>query len=238
MKNVINPKRLTKAQVKELINSNAVLHEQYTRLLEQEIFSGTLRDLVYRLTDGNFLYVFSPQSAVPGKGDIYSEDYILRLIRNNERSKQDSANRRMSSVGHWKFYSKNQMDILSHIDELVEELPGMLYLNPPLLDKSYKSLDAISAACENIDPEFLFSNCYDNLLAYVGEVIRKRINGSWSINVSHAGAPYPVVCSSIGDEYMVINAVWFAMLGLEPVNFRKTAADEIRLVARKAAFKF
>lgn len=75
------------------------------------------------------------------------------------------------------------------------------------------------------------------MVAYVGEVIKERINGSWAINHTHAGGEYPFISLSLeAVQHMPINAAWTAMTGIEPIDFRKETTNEVRINASKVKF--
>jgi hypothetical protein len=233
----LNQKRLTKKEVQEIIMTEGRIHDEYTKFFEETYVTGYVKqDKVYELTGDRFLYVFD-ETGLRGKGDIYSKDYFLKWKKRIERIREDYKNNRGSSVSHWLYYSKYKSHILDHQEQLLTELSDRLKIDQNKLDRSYKSLDLVSAACSQLDFEFIFRNLYDNLVTYVGEVIKLRVDGAWAINKTHAGGEYPYI--SIGLEqvqYMPINATWSSFDGLDPIDFRKQAADEVRLNGSKADF--
>ena len=237
----LNEKRLTKKQVRELVAKGGWLHEEYTRFFNYPYASTLLqnRDLIYELSEGRFLYVFDEHGVLlPGKGDIYSADYFLKLIDWCRRVREDSANNRGSSVDYWRFYSKCPLDFPQHIALLENELATVLGLDRSLLDGSYASLDAVSRACEAYGLDKVLTTLYDHLVAYAGEVIRLRVNGFWEMNTTHAGGAYPFV--SIGFtsvQYMPINAVYVATNAIEQtIELRKEVANEIRACAHRVKY--
>ncbi len=233
----LNQKRLTKKEVQEIIKTEGHLHHEYTKFFEETYVTGYVKqDKVYELPGDRFLYVFD-ETGLHGKGDIYSKDYFLKWKKRIERIREDYKNNRGSSVSHWFYYSKYKSDILDHQEQLLIELSDRLKIDQNKLDRSYKSLDLISAECSQLDFEFIFRNLYDNLVTYVGEVIKLRVDGIWAINKTHVGGEYPYI--SIGFEqvqYMPINAIWSSFDGIDPIDFRKQAADEVRLNGSKAYF--
>jgi hypothetical protein len=228
-RNCLNEKRLTKKQVQELVEREGQLHSEYTAFFKED-YSST-QDLVYELPHDRFLYVFDPQGVyIPGKGDIYPTAYLLQWMRQLKRARVDAANNRFGSVDHWRFYSRHPHDFIQQVTPLAGHLADALHLDQQTLDRSYASLDAVSKACEALGPDMVFTTLYDNVLAYVGEVIRQRVAGHWEVNTTHAGGDYPFV--SVGFprvQYMPINVVWTALQGSGPVDLRKEAANEIRL---------
>lgn len=236
----LNEKRLTKKQVQDLINSDGQLHEEYTKVFEETYATGYVKqDLVYELPNDRFLFVFDPKdSSLGGKGDIYPKDYFVRFVKWNKRVKDDYANNRGSSVGHWRYYSKYQDKLINHIDQLVSELANKLQIEAKQLDKSYKSLDIVSKQTELYVIDNAMSDLYDNLVAYVGEVIRKKLNGVWKINVNFSGEDYPYIDIGLKNiQYMPINIVWDNLHGLQEVDLRKAVGNEVRQVGWQANFE-
>lgn len=240
LRKTINKKRLLKNEVKEIIKGKGKLHEEYTKFFEETYASGYVkRDLVYELNDGNFLYVFDEnESYTGGKGDIYPREYFFRFVRWNKRVKEDYANNRGSSVGHWKYYSKLKTELINNIDDLIEGLGKELEISLNKLDRSYKSLDLISEKTEAYGIDRAMENIYDNLVCYVGEVLIKRVVGEWRINQDFSGGEYPYVDVGLKNvQYMPINIVWNELHGLEKMNLRKETGNEAKKVGFKANFE-
>jgi len=237
-KNQLNARRLTKQQVQDLIRTEGKLHEEFTAFFEDKNSFWGKGDEVYELKDNRFLYVFDPKGiSLPGKGDIYPSEYFQKFVQWMKRVRTDNAAGRSSSVDHWRFYSRYKSDLINHLNALGEELADKLGIDRNLLDKSYASLDLVSTACKKHSIDGVFESLYDNLVAYTGEVIRKRVNGVWAINTTHSGGEYPFI--SIGFDsvqYMTINATWCALNGIDPIDFRKEAANEIRREASRANY--
>lgn len=230
-KNRLNARRLTKQQVQDMIRAGGKLHDEFTAFFEEKYASGFVkRDEVYELEGSRFLYVFDPKGLIlPGKGDVYPDEYFQRFVNWVKRVRTDNVAGRSSSVDHWRFYSRYKSELINYLDVLEEELADKLGINRNLLDKSYASLDLISTACKQHSIDGVFESLYDTLVAYTGEVIRKRVNGVWAVNKTHSGGKYPFI--SIGFDsvqYMAINATWCALNGINPIDFRKEAANEIR----------
>lgn len=236
----LNEKRLTKKQVRDLIKSDARLHDEYTALFRETYVTGYVKqDLVYELPEGRFLFVFDPnESSIGGKGDIYPKDFFIRFVKWNKRVKEDYSNNRGSSVDHWRFYSKHQSELIENIDKLILDLADRLQVDIKHLDKSYKSLDIVSDRTEMYDIDNAIADIYDNLVAYVGEVIRMKVKGQWKLNTNFAGGNYPYIDIGLKNaQYMPINIVWDNLHGLDNVDFRKAVGNEARQVGFKANFE-
>jgi hypothetical protein len=228
-KKSLDEKRLTKKQVQELIESEGKLHEEFTKLFEESYSNGEKdQPQVYELSNDRFLFVFDPKGlSLPGKGDIYPKERLLRTIRWRQKVRDDYANNRGSSVAHWIYYSKHKVELINKIDELIAELVKCLDVSHDELDFSYKSLDILSSKAEDYGYEKIQAELYDNLVAYVGEVIRRRVKGHWVVREDYPSRKYPIVSVNEG-VLMPINVVWQELDGLEPVNLRKEAANEVR----------
>jgi hypothetical protein len=233
-KKSLNSKRLTKKQVQELIKSEGKLHEEFTDFFEETYSTGYKNQpQVYELSNDRFLFVFDPKGImIPGRGDIYSKEYFLRWIRWMQKVREDYTNSRSSSVEHWIYYSKHRAQLVNKISELVDELVRYLDISHDQLDFSYKSLDVLSSKSEDCELEKVQAELYDNLVAYVGEVIRRRVKGHWVIREDYPGCEYPIISVSEG-VLMPINVVWQELTGLEPMNLRKEAASEVRRFSLK-----
>ena len=235
----LNETRLTKKQVQEIIKSEGRLHEEYTDFFTESYDNGYIkRDLVYELPNNRFLYVFDPNGvSIPGKGDIFSKELFIKRIERSKRIKEDIKHQRSSSVSHWRYYSKNKNNLITLTESLIDELAQNLNIDRNKLDKSYQSLDLVSHQCQAQSLEYLFTNLYDNLVAYIGEVIRERIKGEWAINKTHAGGEYPFISLGLKNvQHMPINAAWTAMTGIDPIDFRKETTSEVRNNASKVKY--
>lgn len=228
-KRIINEKRLTKKQVQELIESEGKLHEEFTKFFEKTYSTGyTIQDQVYELPNDRFLYVFDPKGdIIPGKGDIYPKEYFLRSIRWEQKVRDDFGNGRFGSVAHWRYYSKHKAQIVNNIGNLIDELATYFDISRQQLDFSYKSLDILSSKAENYGLEKVQAEFYDNLVVYVGEVIRLRVEGKWVVREDNPNCGYPAI-NAKNRGLMPINVVWKELDGLEPMNLRKEAANEVR----------
>jgi hypothetical protein len=187
---------------------------------------------VYELAGERYLLVFGEQvPGLGGKGDIYAADDFHRFVRWTAKVDEDAKHGRQSSVGHWAYYSSVKHRLNANIDTLVAQLRSTMSLTADGLDFSYQSLDVVSAYVEGIGVERAQQEIYDHLVAYVGEVLRLRIQGRWEVN-SVDRQPYPYLVGAMHDPTMPINVVWQELSGLAPVNLRAAAANEVRRTRR------
>lgn len=233
-KKSLNAKRLKRNQVQELIESEGRLHEEFTKFFEETYSTGYKNQpQIYELSNDRFLFVFDPKGfLIPGRGDIYSKEDFLRKIRWTQKVRDDYANNRGDSVSHWMYFSKNKLQLVNKVDELINELTIYLDILDEELDYSYKSLDIVSSKAESYGFEKLQADLYDNLIAYVGEVMRRRVKGDWVIREQYPGCEYPVIQVNNG-VLMPINVVWQELGRLESINLRQEAANEIRRFSLK-----
>ncbi|MCC3583842.1 MAG: hypothetical protein JGK31_06945 [Microcoleus sp. PH2017_30_WIL_O_A] len=228
-KKSLNVKRLKRNQVQELIESEGRLHEEFTKFFEETYSTGYKNQpQIYELSNDRFLFVFDPKGfLIPGTGYIYSKEDFLRMMRWTQKVRDDYANNRGNSVSHWIYFSKNKAQLVNKVDELINELTIYLDILDEELDYSYKSLDIVSSKAESYGFEKLQADLYDNLVAYVGEVIRRRVKGDWVIREDYPGCEYPTIQVNNG-VLMPINVVWQELGRLEQINLRQEAANEIR----------
>lgn len=229
-KKSLNKKRLTKKQVQELVKTEGKLHEEFTKLLEETYLTGYKRQpLVYELPNERFLFVFdSKESYIGGKADIYPKQYFLRFIQWTQKVRENADNNCGSSIEHWRYYSRHQIDLVNQIEKLIDALIERLNIPYSQLDFSYVSLDILSSKTEDYGIDKAQAELYDNLIAYVGEVLRHRVNGQWAIHGHSINERYPYIKTDINGFLMPINVVWQELSGLEPMNLRKETANEIR----------
>ncbi len=223
-KRTLNERRLTKRQVQELISSGARPRPDLSSALE----STRLQALVYELAGDRYLLVFGAQvPGLEGKGDIYAADDFHRFVRWTAKVDEDAKHGRQSSVGHWAYYSALKHRLIANIDTLVAQLRSTMSRTADGLDFSYQSLDVVSAYVEGIGVERAQQEIYDHLVAYVGEVLRLRIQGRWEVN-DRDRQPHPYLVGAMHDPTMPINVVWGQLSSLAAVDLRTAAANEVR----------
>jgi hypothetical protein len=224
-------KRLSKKEVQEILSKGATLHDEYTAQINSKTATGVeFNPKIYVLPDDTFLWVYDGEFYPKGKGDIFTrleiEDYFILEQRNIENKKI-----RMSNAGeNWHHYTKYGAKLIENIDKLVTDLFEKLDIPQNKLDFSYASLDLISDKLKPLGIEVTQKDYYDHLVAYIGEVIKRRIDGFWKINMTHSGGNYPYIAVEEADHfhYMPTNVVWYDMTPARFINLRKTTADEVR----------
>jgi len=248
-KNCLNSKRLTRQEVQKLIENGGKFHAEFTDCFTQTYSTGYKNQpLVYELSGNRFLFIFDPkETSSGGKGDIYAGEYFLRWVRSHKRQQQDIPRGCVSSCSHWYYYSQHRENLIFQIDFLILDLAEKLAIDSQQLDFSYSSLDIITQKTEkykapadsgilDYDPQpDLINDLYDNLVAYVGEVLRRRVKGEWTISdlsMDQSSAhKYPYIRAELGGVLMPINIVWQELIGILPMNWRQETTDEIRRYA-------
>lgn len=223
-KRTLNERRLTKRQVRELISSGARPRPDLSSVFQ----SGSLPAHVYELEGDRFLFVFNEQvSGLGRKGDIYAGDDFRRFVRWTVKVDEDVTQGRQGSVGHWAYYSPLKHRLATNIDTLVAQLRATMSRTADELDFSYASLDIVSEYVETIGVERAQEELYDQLVAYVGKVLRLRIQGTWEVSRDQS-QPYPYLAATKYDPVMPINVVWGELSSYASVNLRVAAANEVR----------
>ncbi len=225
----LNERRLTKKQVKELIEKEAVFNPELTNDYDnyciQEFWN------IYNLKDGNYLCVFK-DSNLSGKGDIWPTEYIEKRIAKRRRESEMPINMRtLSNVGHWFYFSKTKSDFPNKIENLVTELFSKLNISDDFKDYSYNSLDLISQKLNELGEEFVLHNLYDNVIAYCGEILIKRTNGHWSFKTEgYTQAEIrPLIITKVEWVYYdPIMPIWEDFIGVEGFNLRRNFITEMR----------
>jgi len=221
-------------QVSAIVAEGAQLRPELMECFREVYRSGEINQpLVYELKDDRFLFVFDENDlSIPGKGDIYSGDYFRRFARWYERNRDDEL-RHVSSVAHWFHFSNVKATLPSSIVRLTDELASASNLPRDALDFTYASLDSLSRHVEQLGPDAASETMYDHLVGYVGEVIRVRTKGAWCIDASNPSEPFPYIAAERHAPIMPINVVWGQLNGIDPVDFRRAAAQEVRSARAK-----
>ena len=227
----VNKRRLTKKLVKEEISKGSKFREDLSELFSKATSFGNVeRPKVYELKSGNYLYVFDEDDiSIAGKGDIYTPEIFQRIIKKYKRHLVDRDKPIGSSVTMWRYFSKIGNEVINKVEYLKSELANELNVNEQNLDFSYKSLDIVNDKLVTLEIEEIRQKYYDHLLAYTGEVIRRRLGGAWQLNEKFAGDNYPYI--DIGIErcqLMPLNVLAEEFTKIMELDLRKATANEIR----------
>lgn len=222
----LNDRRLTKKQVSQLITNGATLDEDVTRTLNED-FSDVN---VYKNIDGNYLFVFKDYG-LKGKGDIWPKDYIEKLVSKIKYEKTRPFLKGLSNVGHWYHFSKAKENFSNKIFSEIDRLFKGLNLSSKDIDYSYESLDLISKQLNILGSEVVESEFYDGIVAYLGEILIRKIDGNWRFE-SNPGSELPII-PLIGTAhkwvwYDPITPIWTDLIDVTGFNLRKNLISEIR----------
>jgi hypothetical protein len=79
-------------------------------------------------------------------------------------------------------------EFIRHIPELVTSLPRLLRVDPASLDGTEESIAVIDIVVDELGSgHFSTPDVFQSVVAYVGEVIRRRIDGSWDVQLGQDG---------------------------------------------------
>lgn len=238
----INEKPLSRKETLILANGIGKLHNTYSEILTEEINGEiiTLRQ-VYELPNDEYLYISDVNGKYGGKGDIFTKIYFDKFIQKIKRMDEDIKNGRTNNIAHWHFYSKNKLNLIERIPELILSLSEFIEVDNSLLNYSTTSLDIISTHLKENNLDNIFEEYYDNLVAYIGETIRK--NSKFTTNwTSEPFFSFPVI-STIEENvfYNPINIIWEELTMSEDINLRKGYGKELRrigsLISTEKIFK-
>ena len=224
-------KRLSKKEVQDILKNGATIQEDYNSQIKSETVTGVaFKPKIYLLPDDTFLWVYDGEFYPKGKGDIFTRKEIEEYFELRKKNLENKKIRKGNAGDNWHFYTKYGAKLIDNIDILIKELADKLQIPSDQLDFSYNSLDIISDKLKPLGIEATMKNYYDPVVAYVGEVIKRRIDGFWKINSTHAGGDYPYVAVAEVDHfhYMPTNVFWYDMTPSRFINLRKTTADEVR----------
>ena len=175
----INEKKLTKPQVQELLkNGGAVYDKQVSHIINMDIGFNALD--IYKLADGNYLYVSAVQA--PGKGDIWPKAYVEKEVARLQRQQKKPILKDMSNVEHWYYFSKVKKRFPTQVSPLISSLFSELALSKRHMDYSYDSLDRLSKRLNELGGEVVERELYDGIVAYLGEMLIRKVDGTWSFD--------------------------------------------------------
>ena len=94
----------------------------------------------------------------------------------------------------------------TQVGALVADLPRLLGINSDSLDFSEESLDSVDSAIRKLGSQrILTPEIFPSLTAYVGEVIRRQVNGTWEVRTTHEGTRHePDIVDPTGGRYGVL----------------------------------
>ncbi len=234
---IINERRLKKKQVQSLIEGGAVFNKNLTDLFNYGGLESSKVE-IYNLSDGNYLMVFREEFGINGKGDIWIKEHIdKQAIGIERRKKRDLLNIPKSIEGYWFHYSKNKNNFKNRPTQIAEEVFEKLSLKKSNGDYSYPSLDILSQKINELDVDYVEQNLLDDILAYVGEVIRKRVDGKWIFRTSIDSEFNVEICTKNEKVlYKPLVSLYEPIFFGSDFDLRKFVINEIRSNSRRKAF--
>ncbi|MCF8245246.1 MAG: hypothetical protein K9J37_12805 [Saprospiraceae bacterium] len=171
----LNKRRLTKKETREITQRESTFDPIKSSVFNWVDFQ---KNEVYYLPDGNILYVHG-DFGYPDKSDIYSKEVFEQWYL-SMKTKRRYHELGLGSSLHWfLYYSKFKQNLIEHIEEAQEQLGVVLNVPKIELDYSLNSLDIITNKALDVGVEDKEDILLDGIIAYVGEVIRKKIDGKW-----------------------------------------------------------
>ena len=221
-----NGRRLSRKEVAALIESGATRRPD----LEAQWSDAGIGLAVHLYSVGadQTLQVFdTPYSpGLRGKGHLLTRDDHEKFVAWAVRVRNDARAGRLSSVSHWHFHSKLREAVPNHVDALLTDLAGLVGATAGL-EMSYAGLDVASRYIDTIGFERASHEIYDHLVAYAGEVMRRRARGEWRIR-RESDTSYPWIAAPDHAEINPVNAAWGVLTGLGQIDLRSGAANEVR----------
>ena len=233
-----NIQKLSKKEAFELANSEGLLHYEYTEFLTEKFDSGDfILNQVFTINNDKILYISEVNQKRGGKGTIFEKHYFDNFILKLKRMQADIENGRNSNIQHWFFYSKWKNAIINKVEELHNELAKKLEIELSQLDFSTKSLDLLSKLVFDFGNEKSMMEIYDNLVVYIGEVIKK--NSKKEINWDlESNFNFPVITTEFKNiNFNPINIVWGELTNYENIDFRKAYSKEMRRIGTELSYE-
>lgn len=227
----INDKPISRNDARKLAQNEGVFHEEYSDILTER-YSGRIITLrhVYSLPGDKMLYIRDVEGKYDGKGDIYPKQYFDKFVRHIQRMKDDIQKGRNSNISHWHSYSVNKSQLIDRIPDLLSDLFFKLNTDNKTLDLTTESLNALSNKIRDIERQDVLTTLYDNLVAYIGEVIIKNSKNAraWG---NDQNFDFPIVSTTYKNVcFNPINVVWEELTSMDDADFRKAYGKELRQV--------
>jgi hypothetical protein len=189
----------------------------------------TLR--LYVLDDGSAVLVFPDRTGrhFTSFNDMREEHRAMEERARSERA--ETANELPTAL----FLSGR--DFLAQLPQLMAALPGMIDVEATTLDATESSIDAIDAAIDAAGSEsFLAADVFQSLVAYVGEVIRRAIDGRWELQSPDDGRTWePDIIDAHGNRCNLLRTYKEILEHGEEGNLRAFVHHTIRTHRRQGS---
>jgi len=148
---------------------------------------------VYVLSDGAALLLYPEGKAI--HLDSY-EELVNRYRTNLQRAREGRG-----CIAELLPYPER---FLTDVSTLTADLPRLLGIDVALLDCSEASLAVVDSAIRRLGAErVLTAEVFPSLVAYVGEVLRRQVNGSWEVDTS-GERHEPDIVDAAGTRYALL----------------------------------
>ena len=126
-------------------------------------------------------------------------------------------------------------DFIERVSQLMMALPGLIDVEAGRLDATESSIDAIDAAIDAAGSEsFLAADVFQSLVAYVGEVIRRAIDGRWELQSPDDGRTWePDIIDAHGNRCNLLRTYKEILEHGEEGNLRAFVHHTIRTHRRQ-----
>ncbi len=178
-------KELSESEIQDLLATE-------TPVADDELAQLTLLD-AFQFSDGRILFLFDGE---PASGALWdSRESVLQSLTSSVEEPQDHV-----LAGRW----QHGQGFPDQIDNLKARLAELLDLPTDDLDYSLESLDLVDQTIKTrfLPEERLGPTLFPCLVAYLGEVVRQLVDGTWEMrHASHADIWEPWVRSPQGREF-------------------------------------
>jgi hypothetical protein len=172
-----NSRAVSRAEVQQLLH-------QVTRSMRDDLMSKRCLCDVYKLPSGSALLVLAD-----GKGRWYDSYQEMEAFLDEK------------TTSGFQDVLPQQKHFIEEVENLLGQLPRLIGVAEGELDLTESSLAIVDRALRHVDEsEVLTPEVFPALLAYVGEVIRRRIDGEWQIREQADGTWEPDIVDKRGRQ--------------------------------------
>ena len=173
-----NSKALSRAEVKEM------MREVKASARDERMSKRCLCD-VYKLPSGSALLVLAD-----GTGRVYGSYHDFEAFLDDN-----------SAAKVFQELLPQQKYFVDDVAALVSKLPRLIGVDASYLDLSERSLRVVDEALRQFDESRILSaELFPSVLAYVGEVVRRGIDGEWQVLQQADGTWEPDIVDKRGNR--------------------------------------
>jgi hypothetical protein len=144
---------------------------------------------VYELTDGRVLLVYGNDSIA----------FVDASYRELARSLAENEHTSGQIVDEFEGLFPSHKTFVDCVDAMIADLPSLLQLSTSRIDFSDDELAAIDRKLRKLSrTQFKAPKLYAAVVAYVGEFVRRRVDGKWEMTQTGSLPPVPKIVDSAG----------------------------------------